>query len=616
MKRALLGLVFLATLAIIAIPNQGTTPGDRYAQPDSLNPGNMKTASAEIRHNRTIMKQDLQKTELLSREQCVLHINHMLSGANRRTPSDMKTAMDNFRKRYAHMELLEWRRDGSKISSGSIDAKAYQEAKDELKKAANSANAGKQYVSRPFQVKGQTYFVLGVPSPTPSSYVTGIVHQDLLDQIKLQQVKNLRIAPFPSEGRYRIESADSVTLEDVTVDHPEQNEGTSHYHMNQVVVKFRQSPTNADLKQIQKEIACVRMKKLGYTYVFESRRMDAKQLMRYFQERWNPQYVEPHFLYMTNEAESAAPNDTLYAKYQWNLPIIGTNEGWGLSKGNEETIVAVVDTGVDLEHPDLKGRLLPGYNVFDKSNVPSDDVGHGTHVSGIISASVNNSEGVAGMTWFNKILPVKVLDQSGAGSTYAVAEGIIWAADHGAKVINMSLGNYAEAEFLHDAIRYAYDKDIVLIAASGNDNTERPGYPAAYPEVFAVAATDSNSRKAAFSNYGAYIDVAAPGVNIPSTYTGGQYAALSGTSMASPHVAALAGLIRSMNPELTNVQIMELMRKSATDLGAAGHDADFGWGQIDVPRALQAASQNQYSIQFWPQQLERKLAAIERKYIQ
>ncbi len=160
-----------------------------------------------------------------------------------------------------------------------------------------------------------------------------------------------------------------------------------------------------------------------------------------------------------------------------------------------KVIIAVLDTGVQSNHPDLKGKLIEGINIVNEETDPDDDVGHGTHVSGIIGASVNNGEGVAGLSWYNKIMPVKVLDSSGAGSTYSVAQGIIWAADHGAKVINMSLGNYAQAEFLHDAIKYAYDRDVVMIAASGNDNTDRPGYPAAYPEVFAVAATDAIRRR-------------------------------------------------------------------------------------------------------------------------
>jgi subtilisin family serine protease len=192
-----------------------------------------------------------------------------------------------------------------------------------------------------------------------------------------------------------------------------------------------------------------------------------------------------------------------------------------------------------------------------------------------------------------------------------VAQGIIWAADHGAKVINMSLGNYADANFLHDAIKYAYDKDVVLIAASGNDNTEKPGYPAAYPEVFAVAAIDSKKSKASFSNYGEYIDVAAPGVSIASTYPKNQYAALSGTSMASPHVTALAALIRSVNPLLKNTEVMDIMRQTATDLGPEGKDNYFGHGQIDVVKALKAAEQSRGSLGFWYQWMNREWKQAE-----
>jgi thermitase len=152
------------------------------------------------------------------------------------------------------------------------------------------------------------------------------------------------------------------------------------------------------------------------------------------------------------------------------------------------------------------------------------------------------------------------------------------------------------------------------VAASGNDNTERPGYPAAYPEVFAVAATTSKKERADFSNYGDYIDVAAPGDSIASTYPGSQYAALSGTSMASPHVAALAGLIRSVNPELSADEVMEIMRKSAIDLGDKGRDIYFGYGEIDVDRALQAASAYGGALQTYPEQVKRRLERISAQY--
>jgi subtilisin family serine protease len=332
--------------------------------------------------------------------------------------------------------------------------------------------------------------------------------------------------------------------------------------------------------------------------------------MAYFQ-KWNVEYAEPHFLYLTNtlvplsrqeknpapapapaasqENLTITPNDSLYRRYQWNLPLIETELGWDINKGSDNVIVAVVDTGVDVNHPDLKDQIVEGINVVNTGALPLDDVGHGTHVAGVIGAIVNNNLGVAGMSWYNRVMPVKVLDQSGAGSTYAVAQGIIWATDHGAKVINMSLGNYADANFLHDAIRYAYDHDVVMIAASGNDNTDRPGFPAAYPEVFAVAAADANKNKASFSNYGDYIDVAAPGVSIASTYPNNQYAALSGTSMASPHVTALAALIRSTNPSLKNTEVMQLMRDTAQDVGPKGKDNYFGYGLIDVAAALKSA---------------------------
>lgn len=263
-----------------------------------------------------------------------------------------------------------------------------------------------------------------------------------------------------------------------------------------------------------------------------------------------------------------------------------------------------------MDHPDLKGRLVPGINIVDPSNPPDDDVGHGTHVAGIIAAEVNNNEGIAGMTWYTKIMPVKVLDSTGAGSTYSVAEGIIWATDHGAKIINMSLGNYAEAEFLHDALKYAHERGVVIVAASGNDNTDRPGYPAAYPEVIAVSATDPDESRAEYSNYGDYIDVAAPGTSIPSTYPGSRYAALSGTSMACPHVSALASLIRATNSHLTNTEVTDILRRTAKDLGRSGKDNDFGYGQIDVKAALLASNGTSTSLQFYPQQVRRELEQL------
>jgi type VII secretion-associated serine protease mycosin len=287
------------------------------------------------------------------------------------------------------------------------------------------------------------------------------------------------------------------------------------------------------------------------------------------------------------------PNDQLYQeRYQWNLPAIGTEQGWEISRGTEDIKIAIVDTGVDLDHPDLENRLVDGYNVIEDSDNPDDDNGHGTHVAGIIASETNNREGTAGVTWYNQIMPVKAMGAKGYGTTFDIAKGIVWAVDHGADVINLSLGNYQESNVLKQAIRYAFKKDVVMIAAAGNDSSNQPSFPSAYPEVLSVSAIDYDGKRASFSNYGDYVDIAAPGVYIPSTYYQKQYAALSGTSMAAPHVSGLAGLIKSANPDLSNKEVMSIIQKSAIDLGRKGKDIEFGNGLIDVNQALEDAQES------------------------
>ncbi|HAQ08410.1 MAG TPA: peptidase S8 [Bacillus bacterium] len=316
--------------------------------------------------------------------------------------------------------------------------------------------------------------------------------------------------------------------------------------------------------------------------------METPEMIDYFTEKPNIEFVEPNFILMQNQI--SAPNDLLYQEnYQWNLPVIGTEQGWVVSRGNEGIEIAIVDTGVDLDHPDLRNRLVKGYNVVDKRQEPDDDNGHGTHVAGIIASETNNNEGIAGLTWFNKIMPIKAMGAKGYGTTFDIATGIVWAVDHGADVINLSLGNYQPSKVLEEAVSYAYSKNVVMVSAAGNDGSSQPTYPSAYPEVLSVSAIDYEGKRAGFSNHGDYIDIAAPGVYIPSTYFNKQYAALSGTSMAAPHVAGLAALIKSANPELTNAEVMEIIKKSAIDLGARGKDTDYGYGLIDVNSALQAA---------------------------
>ncbi len=359
----------------------------------------------------------------------------------------------------------------------------------------------------------------------------------------------------------------------------------SHYFTNQVIVHFKSRPNKKQMNRIIQEIDGKLVKTMDSTFVFKSNSKSAAEMVQHFKKKNNVEYAEPEYLLMQNQV-----NDVLYRKYQWNLPAINTEAGWRITRGAKSVKIAVVDSGIALDHPDLVRRLTNGYNAIADNNNANDDNGHGTHVAGIIASETNNRTGVAGITWYNPIMPIKALNNEGIGSSFDIAEGIRWAVDNGADVINLSLGNYQPSAVLEEAIHYAFGKDIVLVAAAGNDNSGQPSYPAAYPEVLSVAAVGWNGNRAPFSNYGDHIDVAAPGVDIASTYVNGQYASLSGTSMAAPHVTALAGLIRSVNPSLKNTEVMEIITRTTLEAGQAGHDPYYGNGVIDIVRALRLAS--------------------------
>ncbi|MEK3881600.1 S8 family peptidase [Paenibacillus sp. PL2-23] len=603
----LVGLLIPASR--ILVPQQGAELTEEHGRTSPL------SASSEQKQKLTALQNDMNATALLMNAETQKDFRNVLLQSGH---SDGKALaeIDSLMQEHTHIGYVSWHSDGRVQHRGEMPHTDNHLEEAYVQEASVCLEKGQAYQSPAFEsTSGSRYIVLGVPGSEQGDGVIGFVKQDIMKSVEQHQKQNLRIVPYPAEGKYHIESVKPNSTTDTTVRTGEDNGNASHYYIRDVVVHIDQELTEEDMNRIKSDIDAESVQKQGDNYLFRSRTMETKELLHYFQTNWKPRFAEPNYLYLTNEGMNEAsgnvPNDALYSQYQWNLPSIEAEKGWAVSKGDESVIIAVLDTGVQLNHPDLQGRLIDGVNIVKENSEPSDDVGHGTHVAGIIGAAVNNGEGVAGVSWFNKLMPVKVLDSSGAGSTYAVAQGIIWAVDHGAKVINMSLGNYAEAEFLHDAIKYAYERDVVLIAASGNDNTERPGYPAAYPEVFAVAATNNNKEKASFSNYGSYIDVAAPGDSIASTYPGSQYAALSGTSMASPHVAALAGLIRSVNPDLTNEEVMELMRSSARDLGEEGRDKYFGYGEIDVIGALSAAANYTGALQTYPKQVKRKLDRLQ-----
>ncbi len=302
------------------------------------------------------------------------------------------------------------------------------------------------------------------------------------------------------------------------------------------------------------------------------------------------------------EARAASvPNDP-YWQYQWHMQNLNVTEAWEITQG-EGVVVAVVDTGVSANEDGFH-KLLKGYDFVDDDSDASDQNGHGTHVAGTIGQKSNNGIGVAGVAPKVSILPVRVLDASGAGSNTWVANGIIWATDHGANVINLSLGSPVNSEVVADACAYAYENGVTVVAATGNDGfSDFIGFPAALPTTIAVGSVDPSNDVAFYSNQGVQIDLVAPGGDttvdsngdgmqdgvVQETLMGGtwSYYFLQGTSMATPHVAGAAALVYA-NGVTSPDDIRAVLNDSANDLGTRGWDSVYGNGMLDPVAALGA----------------------------
>jgi thermitase len=284
------------------------------------------------------------------------------------------------------------------------------------------------------------------------------------------------------------------------------------------------------------------------------------------------------------------PNDPYYAAYQWHLPKVGAPAAWDTTTGSASVTVAVVDSGVQATHPDLAGRVLAGYDFANGDSDPSDDNGHGTAVAGVAAGKGNDGIGIAGAAWNVAILPVKTMNASGSGSYSAIANGITYSADRGAKIINLSLGGISSSSTLANAVSYAWNKGSLLVAASGNNGTSTSVYPAAYANVVAVSATTSTDTLASFSSYGSFVDLSAPGQDITTSWINGGFVTISGTSFSSPLTAGVAALALSRNPALSNAQLSSLLTANTDDLGAAGYDTFFGTGRLNAAKVVAAAA--------------------------
>jgi subtilisin family serine protease len=302
---------------------------------------------------------------------------------------------------------------------------------------------------------------------------------------------------------------------------------------------------------------------------------------------------------------SAVPNDPYFASGEPYLTTIRMPQAWNLSHGSSAVIIAVVDTGVT-PVADLAGQLLAGHNfVQDDEGLPDDYrvpdendahdnslIGHGTLVAGIAAATTNNALGIAGVAWDASVLPVKVLNSHGAGTDLQIAAGIVWAVDHGANIVNLSLRGFAPGTALCDTVSYATSKGALVVAAAGNDGTGAPIYPAACPGAVAVSATDTNGDFASFSSYGPWVSLAAPGIQITSTRNNNLFGAESGTSLAAPIVAGVAALLSAQHPDWSPAQIALQLEQTAQDRGPVGVDPYYGHGLLDAYRALGGPAQS------------------------
>lgn len=280
----------------------------------------------------------------------------------------------------------------------------------------------------------------------------------------------------------------------------------------------------------------------------------------------------------------AASGDDPLAGKQTYLKQIHAEEAWDTVKENTALTIAIVDTGVDLNHPDLVSNLVPGVNLINSKRTPQDDNGHGTNVAGVVAAAGNNDMGITGILWKAHIMPIKALESDGSGGEAKLAEGIRYAVDHGAKIVVLSLGLNKYSTLMSETVKYAEEHDVLLVAATGNEGNSVK-YPAAYSTVLAVGGMTAERVADPRSNKGMEIDLVAPW-DVFTTALGGSYEYKDGTSMAAPQAAAVAALAWSRHPELKAYQIRQLLRQTAENLGSPGWNASTGYGLLRADRAV------------------------------
>ena len=306
-------------------------------------------------------------------------------------------------------------------------------------------------------------------------------------------------------------------------------------------------------------------------------------VQRTFKARPEVEFAE---LDRLHPAQQVIPNDPLYGNQNsWSLPKVDALDAWTINTGSSSVVIAVLDSGIDATHPDLASQIVPGWNVYNNNSDTSDVCGHGTAVAGAAAAASNNAIGVASVAWGCRIMPVRISDASGVASESAIANGLAWAANHGARIANISY-YVTGSRTVSSAAKSFQSKGGVVIAAAGNYGiSESIGDD---PYIVTVGATDPSDILYTWSSRGNNLDLVAPG-NVFTTLMGGSYGTGGGTSFAAPVVAGVAALIRSNNPTLTPLEVQNILRTSADDLGDAGWDPNYGYGRVNAYRAVLAS---------------------------
>ena len=406
--------------------------------------------------------------------------------------------------------------------------------------------------------------------------------------------------------------------EDFQVGQPALSAPAEEYAPGEIIVKFKPAVSYAKASTALADLGSTVIstnEAIGIHQVAIPPDKTVEEMVKAFSARPDVEYAEPNYIahaFMT-------PNDPYYV-YQWHMPLINMPAAWDQSTGIPGVVVAVIDCGVAYETygaytqaPDLAGTaFVPGYDYVNNDSHPNDDCAHGTHVTGTIAQTTNNNLGVTGIAFNCSIMPIKVLDASGNGTYTAIVNGITYAADHGAEVINMSLGGASGSTALQNAVIYAYNAGVTIVCAAGNAGSSAAQYPASYTQCISVSAIRYDRTYPSYSSYGSTIDICAPGGDVTvdqngdgyvdgvlqQTHDGVNYGTFGyyfyeGTSMACPHVAGVAALLISKaGGSMTPDAVRAALQNTATDLGPAGWDQHYGYGMVNASAALATIGNN------------------------